>query len=210
VIAGLRAARRLRWAAGVSAHLHDTLVDLLAHDPDRTMQLLRRTLGDAVPSHLEHLPARRTPWIGPADTEPDVAIELAYRRPFDGLLAMIEVQLRRDERALLRWQAIYAAAFAYGERPLLFTVLAPAPPVAAWAREQVFGGSEYFRAHVIGPDQVPRITDPHDAVGSPELSVLSAIVHADDIDVYAAARGALLRLPGTLARSARACMERSC
>jgi hypothetical protein len=194
----------------VSAHLHDTLVDLLVHDPDRTMQLLRRTLGDVVPAHLEYLPARRTPWVGPADTEPDVAIEVAYRRPFDGLLAMIEVQLRRDERALLRWQATYAAAFSYGERPLLFVVLAPDPSVAAWAHEQVFGGADTLRAHVIGPAEVPRIDDPEEAIASPELAVLSAIVHADDIDVYAAARGALLRLPGVLARSARVCMEGVC
>jgi hypothetical protein len=194
----------------VSAHLHDTLVDLLVHDPDRTVQLLRRILGDVVPAHLEYHPARRTPWVGPADTEPDVALEVAYRRPFDGVLMMIEVQLRCDEHALLRWQAIYAAAFAWAQRPLVLAVLTPDPEVAAWAHDRVPWAREYFRAHVIGPGEIPRIDDPDDACASPELAVLSAITHRDDIDVYAAARGALLRLPGYLARSARLCMEGMC
>lgn len=78
-------------------------------------------------------------------------------------------------------------------------ILAKTAEVAAWAR-QLLGDhpDERVQFIVLGPDDIPRITDPITARADPSLAVLSAAMHADGPNgaaVMRAAAAALTSLP---------------
>jgi len=83
--------------------------------------------------------------------------------------------------------------------------LAPASDPGRSARPIDLGpGNGSFRVHVIGPEQIPRITQPHVARRHPELGFLSALAHADhdrDPELVRTALAGLTALDRARARS---------
>ncbi|MFD3933390.1 hypothetical protein [Streptomyces sp. NPDC058614] len=97
-------------------------------------------------------------------------------------LLVLESQGKKDERKRGSWP--YYLSYLYEKyrcEPVL-VVMTQSSSTARWAAEPIrFGlpgwSSLVVRPMVLGPDQVPVITDEKDAVRDPSLAVLSAITH---------------------------------
>ena len=81
--------------------------------------------------------------------------------------------------------------------------------VARWARRPIDTGHPGFvlRPLVLGPDNVPCVTDERQAIGNPQLSVLSAVLHGksrEGVQVGTAALAAAMTLP---AEQAMLCLD---
>ncbi len=97
---------------------------------------------------------------------------------------IVEVQLLIDRRKPDRWQ-LHVAGFRVRYRcPVDLVVIALDPEVAAWAastfKAGLSPGAQSLTPDVIGPSQIPVITDPAEARRNPELAVLSLIAHGDE------------------------------
>jgi hypothetical protein len=179
--------------------LHQTLVDLLRHAPGLVPELLGATVGEAgavrpLDAVLDQLERR---------------VDLALEVDAVGLGPVavgVEVQLTIHAAKRRSWP-VYVTTLRSARCPrALLVVLTPHPRVARWAAQPIdLGpGNESFRVHVLGPEQIPRVTAAQQARRSPELAVLSALSHAvadgDPELVYVALAG-LVSLDSTRARS---------
>ncbi len=73
--------------------------------------------------------------------------------------------------------------------------------VAAWAKRPIrINATTSLQAIVIGPDEVPWITEEEKARAQPELAMLSALTHGDDPDAARAASVALAAIRAVLDR----------
>lgn len=87
------------------------------------------------------------------------------------------------------------------ECQVVLVVIAPKASIAKWAAKPIeIGGGMIHRPVVIGPDGIPQITDPDQAIREPRLAVLSAVAHgrgdpAIAATIAAAASTAVERLP---------------
>ena len=66
--------------------------------------------------------------------------------------------------------------------PVLLVIIAPNAAVARWCAEPIDLGHGrcLLRPLVLGPDQIPVITDPEEALRAPELAVLSVAAHGHE------------------------------
>jgi hypothetical protein len=118
--------------------------------------------------------------------------------PEYGLIA--EAQQARVPGKLEDWPRYAAAFWLSTGKPAVVLVLCPDDKVAHWyAERQPIATSLPGYAPpviVIGPEQIPVLTDPATMTASPALAVLSVAVHgADDPAVLKAFREELLALP---------------
>jgi hypothetical protein len=94
------------------------------------------------------------------------------------MLLIVEAQLKVDKQKHFSWPLYAANAHALYKKSTWLIVITPQPAVAEWAKRPVStlqGGS--FVPLVIGPSDIPRISDPEEARNDPELAILSAIMH---------------------------------
>ncbi len=181
---------------------HESITRLFQEDPDFAAELLTDVL------HLP-LPERGEATVGPNDIDEHQSLRRAdavvvYKTP-DGrkaaLTVIVEVQRARDRDKPYTWPAYIANARNRLECPTYLLVVAPNKEAANWCAKPIDLGHPGFtlRPLVLGPDVIPSITDPRRAAESPELSVLSAIVHATDpqgVNVLEALLHAMRALPG--------------
>jgi hypothetical protein len=113
----------------------------------------------------------------PVELHADSLVVLAADKPVLGVI--IESQLQRDERKRYTWPAYATVARARHECPCVVVVVTPSASVAEWASGVVELGCGEFRALVLGPAQVPKITEREAALESPELTMLSLYAHSD-------------------------------
>lgn len=157
--------------------LHQTLVDLLRHAPE----LLPRLLAVAGATPMEGATVRV---LDAVLDQIERRVDLAFEVTIPGIgkvSAGVEVQLTSNPDKLRSWP-VYLTTLRTRDCPrACLLILTPDPRVAAWAARPIdLGpGNEAFRVHVIGPDQIPRITEAHVARRNPELGFLSALAHAD-------------------------------
>lgn len=158
---------------------HEALVQLVRCAPEMVVELLRR---ERVPDLPLHLPTRITAAefvdLNLAEYRADVVLVLGDpERPSQ--VIVVEVQNKIDARKRRVWP-IYVAGLRvrYG-CPVLLVVIAPDPAVAAWCGESIDLGHGRCVLHplVIGPEQVPVITEFEVARRAPELAVLSVAAH---------------------------------
>jgi hypothetical protein len=94
-------------------------------------------------------------------------------------ISVVEAQLAADPRKRLSWPAYVATLYARLGCPVVLLVVCSKPAVAAWCAEPILVGEPGFvlTPLVLGPQQVPVVTDLVQARQSPELAVLSAMAH---------------------------------
>jgi hypothetical protein len=92
---------------------------------------------------------------------------------------VVEVQLRVDARKRRTWPAYVATLHARLGCPVTLLVVCPDRVVAAWCAEPVVVADPglVLTPVVLGPRQVPVVTDVEIARRHPELAVLSALAH---------------------------------
>jgi hypothetical protein len=113
----------------------------------------------------------------PVEHFADALVLLSFEdRPVLGVI--VEAQLRRDDRKLYTWPQYAMNARARYKCPFLVLVATPSPSVARWAGQPIdVGNGAMFRAHIIGPETIPQVTDAKRAAREPELAVMSALTH---------------------------------
>jgi hypothetical protein len=132
----------------------------------------------------------------PTEYRADLVIELRNGGlPVLGLV--VEVQLSVDERKKFVWPAYVANLRARLECPVCLMVVTSDDSVARWARRRIeIGGHNHFTPYVVGPSQIPKITDESEARANPALAMLSVLTHGRDDDVELSARIALAAYAG--------------
>ncbi len=158
--------------------LHEGLTELVRKQPDFVRNLLTQCLGIGVPpSASARLSESTLSEPVPAEYHADGAV-VFVTGDAPTLGAIVETQLEQRERKRFTWPHYATGARARHECPFIVVVLAPDPSVARWAAEPIdLGFGSVFRPHVVGPDQVPVITDPAVAARDLPLAGLSVVAH---------------------------------
>jgi hypothetical protein len=161
------------------SHLHEILIQMFRDRPELVADLLGGPLGVEIPAfHTARLSSGDLTDVAPTEYRADAVVTLNLAA--DPVLAVVvEVQLRPDPRKRRTWPAYVATVHARLQCPVTLLVLCPNQAVADWCATPVVIGNPclVLTPVVLGPDQVPVVTDVELARRTPELAVLSALAH---------------------------------
>jgi hypothetical protein len=166
---------------------HQIYTDLFVEEPELTISFLRE-LGVSVP---EYTSVERASCdlgsVQPTERRADGVLELRGPHPLSGhsesrLGVVLEVQRKESDRKRFTWPEYMATLRARLECPVALMVVCPNRATAAWCAEPIAMGHPGWTLHpiVVGPDQIPVITDPEEVRHRAALGVLSAVTHGDD------------------------------
>lgn len=164
---------------------HATLVEMFRTHPELIALLLREVFGVDVPAYerlavSDAILDQLTPTEFRADLVVDFFDSTSTRPRMSGVL---EVQLRIDDDKFYSWPAYLILGRSRRRCETFVLVVAPDPAVAAWARKPIhLGPGNDLRVFVLGPAEIPTITDIEVAIRHPELAVLSALAHGNDAE----------------------------
>jgi hypothetical protein len=166
------------------SHLHEVLVKMFQDRPALAADLLVGPLGIGVPAfESAHLSAGALTDVTPTEYRADavVTLNVADRPVF---AVVIEIQLSVDARKRYVWPAYVATLYARLRCPAMLLVLCPDPNVASWCAQPIVVSDPglVLTPAVLGPEQVPVVTDTWVARRHPELTVLSALAHGGERD----------------------------
>ncbi|MEO3810824.1 hypothetical protein ABGB17_17635 [Sphaerisporangium sp. B11E5] len=160
---------------------HQIWLELIRERPSLAADLLGCVCPDVVPAyHQARVESGELADHKPTEYRADTVVSLlAGQTPI--LSVIVEVQRREDMTKPWSWPAYLATLRARMRCPVVLLVITPNAPVAGWCRRPISLGhpGSVLRPLVLGPDEIPLITDPRQAETNPELSVLSALTHAD-------------------------------
>jgi hypothetical protein len=163
------------------SHLHETLVEMFRERPTLATDLLTGRLGIAVPGfHDAAVSSADLTDRKPTEYRADAVLTFSD----DGnpvLAVIVEAQLRVDQRKRRSWPVYVTSLYARLGCEVQLLVIAPRRRVAAWCATPIVI-SRPGLTHtplVLGPDQLPVVTDSEQALACLELAVLSAVAHGD-------------------------------
>ncbi|WP_428265386.1 DUF4351 domain-containing protein [Haliangium sp.] len=179
----------------LSSPFHELVIELVRASPCLVSQLHRLALGKRLPRGARLTEADlEFPGWGAAPMRADLVrlVERPDRRPHRALI--FEVQLTRDSDKGISWPFYLSAARARWRCPANLVVVTLTRAMARWCARPIRldEGDNVYQPMVIGPDQLPVITDIEQAHRCPELAVLSAVAHRRHPEAVQAARAALL------------------
>jgi hypothetical protein len=158
---------------------HEALVHLVRSAPEVIFHLLRHEFGVDLPLHApRRVTAAEFVDLNFAEHRADAILTVGDPgRPAEAFV--VEAQTDIDPRKRRSWPIYVAGPHARLGCPVTLVVIAPDPAVAAWAATPIdLGrGRTIVRPLVIGPAQIPVITDHAEARRFPELAVLSVVAH---------------------------------
>lgn len=159
---------------------HTVLIELLRRDPSLAASLLRRTGGAPLPSFAAvQLADAAFAEVDPTELRADLVITLLDRTGKLRLAIVVEAQLRRDPDKRYSWPVYLASLRRRLRCPVRLLVVTTRRAVARWcARPIDMGDGQWvLTPDVLGPDQIPVITEARVACRRPELAMLSVIAH---------------------------------
>lgn len=158
---------------------HEALVHLVRSAPEVIFRLLQRELGVDLPLNVPgRVTAAEFVDLNFAEHRADAILTVGEPgRPAEAFV--VEAQTDIDPRKRRSWPIYVAGPHARLGCPVTLVVIATDPTVAAWATTTIdLGrGRTTVRPLVIGPAQIPVITDHEEARRFPELAVLSVAAH---------------------------------
>jgi hypothetical protein len=162
----------------VATFEHEIIVDMLRESDRLLLDLLREVFGIDPGDVVLEKSAENFAELEPARSSADVVL-LARRRAGRIEEAFVaEVQRDWKARKSRVWPHYATGLSVRLECPVTVVVLATTRGVARKASRPVsLGRNGTFTPLVIGPDDIPRITDPAIATTMPELAVLSVHAH---------------------------------
>lgn len=168
--------------------LHTNLLELFTNRPELALELLRDALQIELPAYSTvQISSADLTEAQPTEYRADLVLQLAHDKPVLGVI--VEVQLARDERKKYAWPVYVATLRARLKCPVQLLIVTANEAIARWAAKPISAGPGFLLVpQVVGPSGVPAVTDVAQAGADPELAVLSAIVHGQDIDIDKAAR----------------------
>ncbi|GAA5082053.1 hypothetical protein GCM10023259_090900 [Thermocatellispora tengchongensis] len=151
--------------------------------PALAAELLRDAFGMPVPEHKSiDIASSDFNETTPVEYRADAVVVLADEKP--AMAVVVEVQRGFDRSKPWSWPVYLASVRARMKCPAALLVVAPTKRVAKWCRKPIVMGHPdlILRPLVIGPDNIPIITDPGQAGKTPEMGVLSAMAHGNRIN----------------------------
>ena len=173
--------------------IHESLVDLFRECPVLASELLSGT-GAAIPDQsTPRITSAEFVDLNAAEYRADVVIclDTADREPAEAII--VEIQLDRDTKKRKSWPLYMAGVHARFDCLATLLVIAIDDGVSAWCAQPIpldHNGS-VVRPVVLGPHNLPRITDLDHACILPELAVLSVAAHGNEVDAAEIAMAAL-------------------
>ncbi len=154
--------------------IHEAVVELFRNRPELAVEALTDLLG--VPVASQGVPQSYDSDLSetlPPEYRADLALIL------DEMGIIVEVQRNPDERKRFSWPAYQAVFRARLQRPAVVLVVCLTESIARWSSEPIEMGQPglIFRPLVLGPAQIPVVRSEEAARTTPELGVLSAMVH---------------------------------
>jgi hypothetical protein len=177
---------------------HEILVELFRHRPDllRTvLELVGRAVSDVSGALLRPAPAEVT-GVHHSQYRADLVLHLATpdsARPAHAFV--VEIQRASDPDKHFTWPMYMAGIRARERCHATLVVITLDERTARWAAAPITLDSEtpsVVQPIVIGPSQIPRITDVEQARALPELAVLSVAAHCRTPGAEQIARAALI------------------
>ena len=158
---------------------HEALVHLVRAAPEAIVALVGRVLAPELPLQVQpRVTATELVDLNLAEYRADAVITLGPADQPDEAF-VVEAQGEPDVRKRRTWPLYVAGVRARLGCPVTLVVIALDPAVAAWCGEPIDLGRQrgFIYPLVIGPAQIPVITDVDEAKRLPELAVLSAVAH---------------------------------
>lgn len=162
--------------------LHEAVVQLIRSAPEIVVDLLRGEPGLELPLHAQaRVTSAEFVDLNLAEYRADAVLLLGEPERPVGVI-VVEAQGEPDARKRRVWPVYLAGARVRFGCPVLLVVIAPDPSVAAWCAEPIDLGHGRWWLHplVLGPAQIPVITDAEVARRAPELAVLSVAAHGHE------------------------------
>ncbi|MGW1743607.1 hypothetical protein ACWCPQ_32970 [Nocardia sp. NPDC001965] len=178
---------------------HEAMHRIFQHDPGVFARAFHKLkLPFATPEQVELLPTDLTE-IRPIERRVDTLLRVTTGEgPF---LLIVEAQTGKDPQKPDAW-AYYATYLRIVYRlPVYLLVVCRDEAVAQWARSPIPNGAPRWptvtvKPLVLGPGNVPVITDPAEAADDIPLTALSAITHASDPRINAILKALATALRG--------------
>jgi hypothetical protein len=169
---------------------HEGVLKLVRDRPKFAAELLGELLAVKVPPFSKARCIDVTlNQVAPVEYRADAAVLFTRGKPVFG--AIIEAQLRPKNDKRFTWPLYAVGARARERCPFVVLVIAPDAATARWAARPIdLGGGNQYTPLVVGPDGVPKLTDPARARREPQLAVLSVMAHGRGELETAAAIGA--------------------
>lgn len=166
--------------------LHEALVDIFRYEPSTAATVLSDAAKVALPAHrrarLDTNDAGHRRSRHRADAV--VVLENAKGRPVETVV--VEVQLEPDEEKYWIWPLYVIGVRARLRSWSTLVVVCMSDQVARWAARPIrigVPGWWVMSPIVVGPAQIPAITDPEEARRRPPFAVLSAVLHREHADL---------------------------
>jgi hypothetical protein len=161
---------------------HEAIVQLVRNAPALVGYLLDRE--HRLPSSSIHISQNEFIDLNHAEYRADDVLLYGQDPRAPVRVRVVEIQLSIDPDKPDRWQLHVSGLRVRYRCPVDLVVIALDPDVAAWAARTIKAGlsegAQRLTPDVIGPAQIPVITDPDEARRDPELAVLSLIAHGDE------------------------------
>ncbi|GAB2663598.1 hypothetical protein [Nocardia goodfellowii] len=176
---------------------HEAMHRLFQHDPG-TFARAFRALGLPFPDPDE-VALLSTDLTEPAPIERRADTVLRISSSHGPFLLVVEAQRRQDRGKAAAWAYYIAFLHTKYELPIVLLIICQDEPTALWAEGPLHIGTPIWpslavRPLVLGPHNVPRVTDVATAASDIPLAALSAITHAKEPDVGAILKAFALAL----------------
>jgi hypothetical protein len=158
---------------------HEALVQLVRRAPEIVPSLMWPEEQVAIPA-LIHVTAAEFIDLNLPEYRADAVLALGGAPGSPDQVLVVEVQLEVDKKKRRSWPQYVTGLHARHDCPVGLVVIAPERRIAGWCREPIdLGfGCCVVRPWVLGPDDIPVIDDPEQALAAPELAILSVAAHA--------------------------------
>ncbi|NUN14473.1 MAG: hypothetical protein HUU55_12655 [Myxococcales bacterium] len=157
--------------------VHETLVALFRDRPQLIFELLREHHIDIQEDATYSIEDAELTELSPKHYRADLVIVTKT----DGKVALVivlEMQLQIDNVKLKSWPSYLVNAHVRWSADTCVVVVCPDKAVARWAAQPIhLGPGSLITPVVMGPNEIPFVTDQKLALENPELAIVSAIAH---------------------------------
>lgn len=167
------------------SRLHEVLIELFRQEPNLVAELLANPLDVDVPAYRQaDLAPTDLNDLVPTEFRADAVVVLRDNSGEPVLAIVVEAQLRRDPDKRWSWPAYLTTLRARQRCSTVLLVVCSDATTARWCASPIPLGHPglVLTPLVLGPDQIPAVTDPDEAVRSPQIAVLSAMAHGASPD----------------------------
>jgi len=156
-------------------------IEFIRNRPAIAVELLRETAGIHPSYATATVEAVDCTQTAPVEFRADSVVVLRDAQGGPTMALIVEVQKHRDARKRFSWPVYATTLRARLKCATALLIICADPGVARWCERAIpLGPSGLITPLVVHPGTIPLITDPARAKASPELAVLSTVMHAGE------------------------------